>query len=320
MIGWIVLAIFGASLLPAALGLATSLSMTHGAWRLSRALGRATRHLVGSSYGGALAFQGDALALRENGDLAGAVALAKARVAEKGIPAWSRNLAIDILISAGEYGAALDAEPPLCMPSDAHEALGLALIQINLAEADYNLGRWEAAEARLRPLDLACWPFPITRAGLLQQRAWIAVHRGRAAEALELCDAVKPRWLPSIYRAEYHFGRAAALLALGCIDDAEIAVGHAEVVARRLSSKRNALFLRGHLAGARGDWVTAELHCRAAANHVFRGQGGDGLLLWAHALNQLGRSLEAGDALRLVAERDPESAAARTAAAEIKAA
>src|ERR1700738_1189549 len=318
MIGWILLAVLGSWLLPVVLGVAASISMTHGAWRLSRALARGARPLLDSSVGGALAFEREGLALREAGDLAGAVAMAKARVAEQGIPAWRLNSAIDILISAGEYEAALGAEPPPCMATGADEALGLALIQINLAEADYNLGRWEAAEARLRPLDLACWPFPIARAGLLLQRAWIGVHRGRVAEAFELCAAMKPRWLPPTYRAEYHFTRAAALLAVGRIDDAEVAVGQGEAVARRLSSKRNALFLRGRIAVARPDWVSTERHCRAAADHAFRGQGGDGLLLWAKALNQLGRSVEAGEALRLAAERDPESEAAQIAAAELK--
>ena len=226
------------------------------------------------------------------------------------MPTWTRNLAIDILISAGAYVTALSAEPSMTMPANAREALGLALIQINLAEADYNLGRWDAAGARLRGLDLACWCFPIARAGLLQQRAWIAAHRGRAAEALELCDSMKPRWLPPTYRTEYYFTRAAALLAAGRIEDAEAAVGQGQRLARRLSSKRNALYMRARVAEARGDWVSTERLCRDAANHAFRGQGGAGLLLWAQALKQLGHHPEAEAALRLVAERDPESAAA----------
>ena len=42
----------------------------------------------------------------------------------------------------------------------------LALIQINLAESDYNLGRWEQAEERLAPLDGEARKLPLTRAGL----------------------------------------------------------------------------------------------------------------------------------------------------------
>lgn len=322
MFGLILLVALGVSLmlLPMALVLAINASTARGAWRLSRVLGRVAQPLLGSSLGGSLAFQCEAFAMRETGDLQGAVAMAKAHVAKSDIPAWSRNVAADILISAGAYAAALGAEPPPDMPSAARDAFGLALIQINLAEADYNLGRWEAAEARLRSLDASCSPHSITRAGLILQRAWIAAHRGRAAEALDLCATTTPDWLPPTYRSEHHFTRASALLALGRVEDADIALGEGEAVAIRLSSKRNALFLRGRVAAARADWVSAELHCRAAANHAFRGQGGDGLLLWAHALKQLGRSVEASEALRLAAERDPESEAATLAAVELRAA
>jgi hypothetical protein len=281
MMGSVLLVVLGLSLLPMAVALAASLSVRHGAWRLARALGRAAPYVLGSTYGGSLAFLCESFALREAGKIAEAAALAKARVAEKGVPAWSRNVAIDILISAGAYETALAAEPPPCMPTTAREVLALVLIQINLAEAEYNLGRWEEAERRLRRLDLACWCFPIARAGLLQQRAWMAAHQGLAAEALELCASVKPRWLPPTYRAEYHFTLAAAFLAAGRLGDAEAAVGRGETLARRLSSRRNALFLRARVAAARGDWVTTERLCREAANHAFRGQGGAGLLLWA---------------------------------------
>ena len=44
------------------------------------------------------------------------------------------------------------------------------LVQINLAEAEYNLGRWEMAWERLRDLDPLAAAFPIARAGLSQQR------------------------------------------------------------------------------------------------------------------------------------------------------
>jgi len=270
--------------------------------------------MAGSRLGPGLAFQAEVSALREEGQLAEAAALAGRRLAEPDFPAWSRNVAIDILISAGAYHAALAGEPPRQLPQDAHEALGLTLVQINLAEAEYNLGRWEAAEARLRPLDLAAWPFPICRAGLLQQRAWIAAHRSRAAEALELCAMIKAVWLPPIYRAELQFTHAAALLAAARIDDAEEALAEADRAARRLATRRNALFLRARAAAARGDWPRAERLCREAAEHPFRGQGGSGLLLWAEALNRLGRHDEALVTLELVSERDPESEAAAIAA------
>ena len=302
------------SLLLLVLVVAANLSMRHGWWRLYRVVGRLAPYVLGRKHGGGIAFESNVDLLRENGKLQDAVALVRARVAEKDVTAVSRNVVIEILITAGAYEEALDREPPRRMPTGATDALGLALMQINLAEAEYNLGRWDAAEARLRPLDLGCWLFPIARAGLMQQRAWIAAHRGRGAEALDLCASMKPQWLPPIYRAEYHFTCAAGLLAMGRIDEAEVAVGHAEREARRLSTRRNALFMRARIAAARGDWVAAEDFCHKAADHAFRGQGGTGLVLWAQALKQLGRHAEATEALRLAAERDRESEAARTAA------
>ncbi len=312
--GHVLLFIIGLSLLPFVLVVALNLSLRHGAWRLSRVLGRAAPYLFAPSHGESVAFQCEVFALREEGKIGEAAALAKAHITKKSVPAWSLNPAVDILISAGEYEAALSGEPTPHMPSRAIDAFGLALIQINLAEAEYNLGRWDQAEARLRPLDLACWRFPIAKAGLLQQRAWIAAHRGRGVEALELCASLNPEWLPSNFRTEYHFTRAAALLAAGRVDDAEGAVRLAEALAKRLSSKRNALFMRARVAAAREDWVTVERRCREAANHAFRGQGGTGLLLWAQALRHLGQHAQAEEALRLVTERDPESDAAVTAA------
>jgi tetratricopeptide (TPR) repeat protein len=314
MTSWLVALVVVLALSPVALLFAASLAFSRGAWRLSRALGRPAPYIFGSEFGGSLAFQGEAFALREDGKVTEATALVKARLLKPDVSAWDRNIAIDILISAGAYEAALSAEAPPSTPRNAREALGLALIQINLAEADYNLGRWDTAEARLRPLDLACSLFPIARAGLLQQRAWIAAHRGRATEALDLCASVKPRWLPLAYQAEFHFTRAVALLAAGRDEDAAAAMGEGESVARRRSSRRNALFLRARLASVDGDWDRVERLCREAAGHEYRGQGGAGLVLWAQALKKLGRHREADETLRLVSQRDPESDAARSAA------
>jgi hypothetical protein len=285
----------------------------YGAWRASRPVGRVAPYVLGPGYGASLAFFTEVSALRESGDLTAAVTLAKERVADARAPTWSRNVAIDVLISGGAYEAALGAEPSTRMPKGANEALGLVLIQINLAEAEYNLGRWADAERRLHRLELAAWPFPITRAGLTQQRAWIAAHHGRAEEAMGLCESMKPRWLPPNYRAEYHFTRTVAFLAAGRLQDAASALGKGERAAIRLSSKRNALFLRARLAAEQRDWLASERLGREASQHRFRGQGGMGLLLWAETLIQLGREREAAEALDLVVQRDPESEAAQIA-------
>lgn len=297
------------------LAVACVVASRRGWWRASRMLGRVAPYMFVGDPGRIFAFDGDAFGLREAARMEDAVALATAALRDEDAHFHIRNSAMDILISAGAYNAALSGEPVVSEPANKSEALNLALIQINLAEAEYNLGRWDEAEDRLRSLDSSCEKFPITHAGLAVQRAWIAAHRGRADEALALCDAVNPLWFPLPYRAEYHFARAAALLAAGRPDDADAAVTDGERVARRLSSERNALFLRARVAAARRAWVEVERLCRAAAEHPYRGQGGSGLLLWATALRNLGRDAEADDALRLVTSRDPESESAAFAAA-----
>lgn len=304
------------ALVPVLVLVGAQVSFALGAWRVRRFVGHLGQRL-GIPHGESLRFQGDLFALREECRLQEAAALARARIAKGDVPAHDRNAAIDVLISAGEYRAALEAEPPPEIPKTARDALSLALIQVNLAEAEYNLGRWEAAQSRLEPVELAAWPFAVCRAGLLVQLAWIAAHTGRPAEALELLTRMKPGWLPRVYRAECYYTGAVALMPTGRTDEAEAALMRGERMARRQSSRRNALFLRARLCAARGDWEGAEKWCRAAAAHPFRGQGGEGLLLWARALVRLGREREAEHAFRLVRERDPESEAAREASGEL---
>jgi tetratricopeptide (TPR) repeat protein len=305
------------AVIPAALIAMAQTALDQGRWRWSRALGRVMPYLLGRRHGRSLAFLCEVIATREIGTLDEAAALARACVADAGVAAQSRNAAIDVLISAGEYAAALGAEPPPQPGATGAEAHGLALIQVNLAEAEYNLGRWDAAEARLARAEEACLRFAMSRAGLYLQRAWIAACRGRARDALAFSHLVERSGLPRIYHAEYYFTRAAALLAAGEIEAARATIEDADSVVVRRSSRRNALFLRARVATARGDWSRAEQLCREAANHSFRGQGGDGLLLWARALRNLGRDRDAEEALRLVIARDPESEAAVEAAAAI---
>ncbi len=79
------------ALMPLALLVAASLAFSRGAWRLSRALGRLGPYVFGSDYGGSLAFQSEAFALREEGKITEATALVKARLLEPERPAWNRN-------------------------------------------------------------------------------------------------------------------------------------------------------------------------------------------------------------------------------------
>jgi tetratricopeptide (TPR) repeat protein len=231
-------------------------------------------------------------------------------------PPWVLNQAVDRLIAAGCYLEALAL--PERFVAQARDTACELLVQINLAEAEYNLGRWSDAWDRLRGLDPLAAAFPIARAGLAQQRAWIAAHTRRPAEALhhwqraELCD------LPRNYHAEHFFTGAVALIGAERQDAARRCALAGADVAIRLSSKRNALFIRARVAAASGDWTGAEALCRAAAAHRYRRQGGDGLLFWGDVLMRLERPAEAREAYALAVARDSESESAHVAAERLR--
>jgi tetratricopeptide (TPR) repeat protein len=225
------------------------------------------------------------------------------------------NQKVDGLIAAGRYREALAL--PQSQPPARPDTQSELLVQINLAEAEYNLGLWEEAWQRLRPLDPLACIFPITRAGLAQQRAWIAAHFGRAQEALHHWERAELRDLPRPYHAEHFFTGVVVLLALGDLDAADGCARAASHVAMRPSSRRNAFFVRARVAEAQGDYERAEQLCRAGAQHSYKAAGGDGLLLWGDLLRALHREEEAREAYSLAVRRDAESESARIAAARL---
>lgn len=229
---------------------------------------------------------------------------------------FALNQAVDKLITLGRYREALAL--PEKFESAERDTCSELLVEINLAEAEYNLGRWGAAWERLRELDPIAAMFPITRAGLAQQRAWIAAHTGRPAEAMHQLARAELRDLPRPYHAEHFFTAAVAALAAGRPDDARRHALAAADLAIRPSSRRNALFIRARVAAALGDWQRAESLCRAAASHSYRAQGGDGLVLWGDALMRLGCTDEAWEAYQLAIDRDPQSESAAHAAGRIE--
>lgn len=221
------------------------------------------------------------------------------------------NAAVDARVARGDYRGALDL-PRAFAVRDADTASAL-LVQINLAEAEYNLGRWSDAWNRLRGLDPLAAAFPIARAGLSQQRAWIAAHDGRAEEALHNWYRADLGDLPRHYHAEHFFTGAVAQIAGGDLAAAERCARAGAHVAVRVSSRRNALAICGRVAAAMQQWTEAERLFRAAALHPYRGQGGDALLLWGDVLSRLGRSDEARRAYGLAIDRDPQSESAQLA-------
>jgi tetratricopeptide (TPR) repeat protein len=227
------------------------------------------------------------------------------------------NSAIDSLIAAGRYAEAL-ALPARFENRGPRDSLSELLVQINLAEAEYNLGHWGVAWERLRGLDPLAAMFPITRAGLAQQRSWIAAHTGRPEEALHHWRRADLQDLPHHYRAEHFFTGAVALLGVSDHEAARACAVAGADAAVRPSSKRNALFIEARVAAAMDDWFLAESLCRAAAENPYRGQGGDGLLFWGEALTRLEWGAQARQAYALAIERDPQSESARVAAERLR--
>jgi hypothetical protein len=119
-----------------------------GLFILSRFAVRPSRPAAPSRYGllGDAVFRAQVQLRREEGEIESAAKLALEQVSK---PIWAsdRNLAIDILVSAGSYREALAAgSTPHVAYDNEHELTNLCLIQINLAETEYNLGRWDEAE------------------------------------------------------------------------------------------------------------------------------------------------------------------------------
>jgi predicted negative regulator of RcsB-dependent stress response len=107
------------------------------------------------------------------------------------------------------------------------------------------------------------------------------------------------------------------LLGAGRVGEADEAAAAGTDAAVRPSSRRNALFIEARVAVAQGDLDGADSLCRSAAVQRYRGQGGDGLLLWGDVLLQLRRADEARAAWSLAMERDPQSESSKLAAARL---
>ena len=112
-----------------------------GRWRIAGALRPLLIVSGGRRWGRAIAFEYEVTARVHAGELAGAKALIEKQLADGSASAWERNAAINALISAGSYRAALRLESTLAIAQNAMDAMALILGQINLAEAEYNLGR-----------------------------------------------------------------------------------------------------------------------------------------------------------------------------------
>jgi tetratricopeptide (TPR) repeat protein len=240
---------------------------------------------------------------------------------------WSWvNCVVDTMVSAGQYREALRVvtrwDAARLQQERRRDPAGFLLVQLNRAEALYNLGRFRCAERLLEGITADCerCGTPLVRAGLLIQKAWLSVLLGRPDVALLQVSGVDRRQLQQSYHAELFFTRAAALRELGRLDEAEQDARRAQALAQRASSKRNALFVLGAVAAAAGESRRAITLLEQGAAHFYRGQGGDGLLLLGDQYHRMGREPESVAAYRLAVARDPESRAARHAQRRLRAA
>ncbi len=222
------------------------------------------------------------------------------------------TMAVNAYIFAGRYRDALAVEAAWDDATRATLAADASwpILQINLAEAEYNLGHWDRAAARLLAIEAdARAGDPLTRAAFAMQSAWIAAHTGRP-DALAIAATCSAPDLGPDYRSEYHFVHAAAHLAAGQFPEARAHALRGLAVRRRRSSERNSHFLLGRIAAAAGDPATACTHFARGAAHPYRGQGGPELLLYGELLAAAGDTSGARRAFAWAAERDPESPAA----------
>ncbi|MDI1479617.1 hypothetical protein [Polyangium sp. y55x31] len=215
------------------------------------------------------------------------------------------NLLVCVDVASGHYARALARRAAWSL------AQNDAILCINEAEALANLGRWEESLAHVRRA-LASGD-ALDRTGAALHGTWVLALQERAAEARAQFALAREADLPDDFRSEYHFAEAFLCLAEGDRASARRAVLRGDALAKRASSRRNALFLLGRIAAREGRFEEALARFEEGARHVFRGQGGDGLLAWGDTLATLGRAEQAAAAWRLVIERDPESYAAALA-------
>src|SRR5258705_359380 len=140
--------------------------------------------------------------------------------------------------------------PPRKHAHSAPEAVGR--ISAGTSSIEVKLGRWSEAWDRLRGLDPLAAAFPIARAGLSQQRAWIAAHTGRASEALHHWHRAELGDLPGRYHAEHFFTGAVAQIASRDLQAAQRCAQAGGGAAGRVSSRRNALTICGRGAPGGG--------------------------------------------------------------------
>jgi tetratricopeptide (TPR) repeat protein len=222
------------------------------------------------------------------------------------IPGICLNTIVDTFITYGRYRDAV-ALSPASVADDPDEYFKLT--ELNIVEAEYNLGRLDDARRRLERLKETPAKKAIVAAGLRQQDAWLLALEGQSELALGKAQAVARDDLPKQFHAEVHFTRALPAIQLGRFEHARAELQQALACALRQPSIRNYHFLMGLCERRAGALESALEHFARGVAHPYRGQGGDALLAYGQTLEELQRSDEARRVYDLLLERDPESRA-----------
>lgn len=229
------------------------------------------------------------------------------------------NCAVNAMINAGSYKEALRLKArwntDFLERARRRHPDGYLLVQVNLAEALYNLGRFRCAKRLLEDITPECNErgSRLVRAGLIVQKAWLSVLMGDPVGALEKMVTVNERHLPRNYRAEVHFTRAAALRDVGRLHEAKMEALRGLKLSRRASSTRNALFMLGSVAAEDGQPERAIELLEEGATHSYRAQGAEGLVLLGDQYRRVGRNPQSKQAYVCAIARDPQGYAARWA-------
>jgi len=193
------------------------------------------------------------------------------------------------------------------------EPVAHAFAQINRAEALHNVGKQSEALALLDEVEALSHGHPLSKNGLRLLRAWIFVHHGRQEEAKLQLALVEDAALTLQYAAEYHFTRAVVDCAVKDFIAAEREARQGQLLARRASSKRNALHVLARVAFATGDMQRAISLLEQARGHSYQGQAGPCLALLGEAYEAVGKLEEARGVYAGALSLDPESYVAEKA-------
>jgi tetratricopeptide (TPR) repeat protein len=235
------------------------------------------------------------------------------------------NEGVNSLISAGLYREALAFPERWSSEASAHarelDPEQWQLVQINLAEAEYNLGLVAEAKARMDDLTVGVeraasdghGAEPIVKSGLAIQQAWIAALQGEHERGYDYLAAVARDAIPRLFHAEIDFTGAFLHLRAGRFDEAVAAAEQGLANAQRPSSERNGFYLLGIIHARAGEPGAADRSFERGAVYGYLGQGGDALVCWSEILEGQGRTRESRQALSWCIERDPQSPAAEVA-------